>query len=202
MFLLRMLNHYYATNTFCRRSVHHNEKRRNDDIMSTASQCPPASTTNVAFIARPSFESSLDERRSTENDDDVSFDNDDFDKSDADNFLPNFKTVVLNDSAAKLPWPSSKHRPNLVLPKPHGQDQDEQNRITNSEPDDLAPVCPEGDLNEVRGSEDLASRASGVTVKFFDFRTEKWVEVENFSFSEGQNHFVDEGQCFKTFCPE
>ena len=154
--------------------------------MSTTSPLPSSTTpTNVAFIARPSFETSLEEDNFANEDDDVYFDDEDFDNSDS--FLPKFKTVRLaGNSRSPLAWPTSKNSTGPVsFPIPGSDPPTPKLFALRSEADSESTVATFDDLGFVRNSEVTGSG------KFYDSRTAEWVDVENFAFATEQNHFSD-----------
>ena len=152
--------------------------------MSTTSPLPSSTTpTNVAFIARPSFETSLEEDNFANEDDDVYFDDEDFDNSDS--FLPKFKTVRLaGNSRSPLAWPTSKNSTGPVsFPIPGSDPPTPKLFALRSEADSESTGATVDDLGFVRNSEVTGSG------KFYDSRTAEWVDVENFAFATEQNHF-------------
>ena len=156
--------------------------------MSTTSPPLPSSTTptNVAFIARPSFETSLEDDNFGNEDDDIYFDDEDFDGSDS--FLPKFKSVHLGNSRSRLAWPTSNKRSTdpVSFPIPDSDPPTPKLFALRSEADSESPEPPFADLSLVRNS--VVTRSG----KFYDSRTAAWVDVENFAFAAEQNHFSDQ----------
>ena len=162
---------------------------------------------NVAFISRPTFDSSLEENV----DQDFYFDDDfEFDKNDADDFLPSFKTVVLNGS--NVTW--TKKPESSASPRSDSELSDSVFKFSNFlgshqsiEVDENFPTQPNFDLREasLNGGGETAKSESGETEtsppstpadsrigKFYDFQTCNWVDVDNFAFSGEVNHFSDD----------